>query len=94
LQAVVHDVAGGRDPEDAVSNIKSWTTTVAGERELALLVELVRYALSCCNRLTHIPNEVGAMSAPPPSLDELRRAVFLTTVVCNEIDAPRNINKP
>jgi hypothetical protein len=87
LQAVVHDVAGGSDPEEPIANLTTWVDGLAEKREGELLVEVVRYALRCANRLTHIRNEVAGRGRPPiRGVDEVRRTVFLVTVVCNEID--------
>ena len=85
LQAVVHDVAGGK-PEQAHENIKRWATTVMADREAALLVAMVEHAHRCCQRLTHIRDE-SDRGRPLRSMDELRRIVFLTIVVCNEVAA-------
>lgn len=85
LQALVHDVAGGK-PEQANENIRRWAPTVTADREAALLVAMVEHAHSCCQRLTHIRDE-SAKGRPLRSVDELRRIAFLTTVVCNEVAA-------
>lgn len=85
LQAVVHDVAGGK-PEQANENIKRWAATVMADREAALLVAMVEHAHRCCQRLTHIRDE-SDNGRPLRSMDELRRIVFLAIVVCNEVAA-------
>ena len=85
LQSLVHDVAGGK-PEQANENIRRWAPTVTADREAALLVAMVEHAHSCCQRLTHIRDE-SAKGRPLRSADELRRIVFLTIVVCNEVAA-------
>lgn len=85
LQALVHDVAGGK-PGQANENVRRWAPTVTAAREAALLVAMVEHAHSCCQRLTHIRDE-SAKGRPLRSVDELRRIAFLTTVVCNEVAA-------
>lgn len=85
VQSTVHDLAGGKT-EDPIPNLTRWMTTVTGEREGKVLIDLVRHALSCCQRLTHIHDETEK-TRPLRSLDELRRSVFVTSVVCYELAA-------
>jgi len=80
----------GGDQERPVERLNSWlgANESLHERErqvIADLVQLVRSTLRLDHRLNHVRDEVGK-GEPPPTYEEMRRAAFVTALVCHELD--------
>lgn len=85
---LVNTMAGATS-EDVASSLKRALDSCAQEgriqeREVVMLLELVRACQSLNKRLTHIRDETSK-GRPLRNWDELRRATYLTTVLCSEL---------
>jgi hypothetical protein len=79
----------GTTSEDVATNLKLALDARAQagriqEREVTTLLELTRACQSLNQRLTHIRDETSK-GRPIRNWDELRRATYLTTVLCSEL---------
>jgi hypothetical protein len=91
LQDLTTDLVGSEagDLESIGPRLRRWLANRAlGDRERVVierLVELVEAVASLDQRVTHVRDETGE-GRPLRAWDELRRAAFLTAVVCFELD--------
>lgn len=88
---IVSDVVGeAGKQEQPIPRLKAWLeerSMADREREvLVALVELARVALRLDDRLNHIRDEADA-GEPGATQAELRRAAFVTTLVCEQLDS-------
>jgi hypothetical protein len=85
------DVVGsdGGSQEKPVERLRTWLEAQnLPKREqtaIARLVELTDAVLRLDQRLAHVRDEAGK-GEPPITWEEIRRAAFLTAVVCYELD--------
>ena len=88
----VTDVAGDAPgkQEKPIERLRDWVASRnVNERERATLdalVELARATLRLDHRLNHIRDEAD-LDQPPASKPELRRAAFVTALVCDQLSS-------
>lgn len=93
LRQAVIEIVGGiaaptKDPEDVHKHLKAWLAARPAGRDavvLEQLVELTRAVLRLDQRLDHLRDTISD-GEPDLTWDEARRAVFVTTMCCHELD--------
>ena len=92
LMDTVTDVVGDTPgkQEKPVERLRDWVSGLeVNDREQAVLealVELARATLRLDHRLNHIRDEAD-LDQPPATKAELRRAAFVTTLVCDQLSS-------
>ncbi|MCA1702266.1 MAG: hypothetical protein LC808_02935 [Actinobacteria bacterium] len=90
IMDTVTDLLGGEDQEQPATRLDAWLDEHEAlhprERQvLADLTRLTRSIMRLDHRLNHIRDE-ASKGQPAPDYEEVRRAAFLTAVVCYELD--------
>ncbi|MGH3451085.1 MAG: hypothetical protein ACRDQW_10240 [Haloechinothrix sp.] len=90
IMDTVTDLLGEQNQEQPATRLGAWldrqVSLHSRERQvLTDLVQLTRSVLRLDHRLNHVRDETSK-GEPPPDHEEMRRAAFLTAVVCHELD--------